>query len=140
MPEWIKKYLVLENDDKTFMIQDVLKASQIIKKQTGQYIPVVLDVHHYNCKNNGEKPNYELIAETWKWTGKKPKIHLSSPKGEGRDFRTHAEYIDFDYAKPIFDELNEADFDADVMMEAPGKDLAVEPLVEWYKNSYLKEE
>ena len=55
----INKYL--ENDDKTYTSAETLKLCKALN------IPMVLDVHHHNCNNNGENINdiWAEIVNTW---------------------------------------------------------------------------
>lgn len=80
LPIYLKKCIVIENDDKIFNINDCLKISKEIN------IPIVLDYHHHNCNNEGNLYSYiEDIFNTWNIT---PKIHFSSPKNKTKkDFR-----------------------------------------------------
>lgn len=48
LPDYLKKSIVIENDDKIFNIKDCLYISNKLN------IPVVLDYHHYTCNNDGE--------------------------------------------------------------------------------------
>ena len=47
-PSRIKERLILENDDKVFTAKDVLRVCEEIE------VPMVVDIHHHNCKNDGE--------------------------------------------------------------------------------------
>ena len=69
----IKDLIVLENDDKSFNIRNVLNICEKLN------IPMVLDYHHFKVNRNNEKiEDYiERIFKTWKET---PKVHFSSPK------------------------------------------------------------
>ena len=49
LPEYIKKCIAVENDDKTYTIIDTLNLCKMLN------IPMVLDYHHYLCNNTGEK-------------------------------------------------------------------------------------
>lgn len=124
-PREITRKIILENDDKTFTAEEVLKICEEVKA------PMVLDVHHHLCNNNGNslEPIIEDIFSTWKGQPLPPKIHFSSPKEGGMD-RKHADFInpkDFiafvELCKPI-------NMDFDVMIEAKQKDLALFKLVE----------
>ena len=90
-PRRIQKRLILENDDKVFTAKDVL---EICKKIN---VPMVLDIHHHNCKNEGEDIGdlLEGIFNTWNNEGLPPKLHFSTPKEYEND-RKHADYIDVD--------------------------------------------
>lgn len=125
LPKCISDKLILENDDKVFTAKDVL---QICKKLN---IPMVLDVHHHICKNEGEniKDLLKDIFETWKYEEFPPKIHFSSPK-EFENDRKHADYIDVnDFINFIETAKEITDIDFDIMIEAKKKDLALEQLV-----------
>ena len=69
-----QKLIVLENDDKSYNIRNVLSLCEKLD------IPMVLDYHHFKVNKNNEKiEDYiERIFNTWK--DDIPKIHFSSPK------------------------------------------------------------
>jgi UV DNA damage endonuclease len=128
---------VLENDDRTYALVDVLPLARRIG------VPVVWDILHHHCQDPEGIPDreaLELALGTWA-EGVCPKIHFSSPrldmterkKKVGRrverklvlpDLRNHADLVD-----PLsFEEFlrnTAAGLDFDVMLEAKGKDLAV---------------
>jgi UV DNA damage endonuclease len=87
-PESIKSKIILENDDKVFNIIDVLHICNELN------IPMVLDVHHYKCNNDGEDLYDHIgdIFETWDKEELPPKIHFSTPKESEFD-RKHSDYI-----------------------------------------------
>jgi UV DNA damage endonuclease len=129
--------LVIENDDRTFALRDVLALSRRIGR------PVVWDILHHHCNDPDRIPDreaLELALATWP-AGVTPKIHYSSPKTAleektrrvGRrverslvlpQLRAHADLID-----PIgfehFLRETAAGLELDVMLEAKAKDLAV---------------
>lgn len=128
-PNEISSKLILENDDKTFNVNEVL----YICKKTN--MPMVLDVHHHLCNNNGELlENYlEEIFNTWSNDILPPKLHFSSPK-EGNKDRKHSEFINpYDFLEFI-DKCRVINKDIDIMIEAKKKDLALYKLVEDIKN------
>ncbi|PLX19741.1 MAG: UV DNA damage repair endonuclease UvsE, partial [Candidatus Muiribacterium halophilum] len=123
LSELAKKMLILENDDKSYNVFDVLEISEKIN------IPVVFDILHHICNTPCKKPyeNLEEIIEkvvnTWK--GDIPIFHLSSRKGNIGC--PHTEFI----RKPDFNKLisimkkvkNYSQFD--IMVEAKAKEKAV---------------
>lgn len=120
LPERISRRLIIENDDKSYNTYDVLKICQNIGR------PMVLDVHHHNCllEPAALKEIIPDIFDTWKNEAFPPKIHFSSPKS-AKDFRNHADYIDFSEFYDFLSIAREAGKDFDVMLEAKAKDLAL---------------
>lgn len=131
--------LVVENDDRTFGLGDVLELS----RRTG--VRVVWDVLHHHCHDPDRIPDAEalrLALATWREG--RPKVHFSSPRTAvaeevrraGRrverriavpPLRAHADLID-----PIaFEQFltgPAAGLDFDVMLEAKAKDVALATL------------
>lgn len=125
-PSRIKERLILENDDKIFSVKDVLYISKVTN------LPMVLDVHHHNCKNEGENISEFIgdVFDTWNQENIVPKIHFSTPREFIND-RKHADYID---AKDFFDFImlakDYSNRDFDVMIEAKKKDIALFKLID----------
>lgn len=111
---------MLENDDKTYTVADVLQISKELS------IPMVVDIHHHNCVNNGESLKELLpeIFDTWKNEYFKPKIHFSSPKASNQ-FRSHADDIDISEFYEFLQIAKYTGKDFDVMIEAKNKDTAL---------------
>jgi len=130
LPQYIRHRIILENDDKSYNALDVLKICQTLN------IPMVFDVHHYQCNNQGEKMIDILpdIFNTWNNEYFKPKIHFSSPKNE-KDYRSHADIIELDEFLNFLDIAKNLGRDFDVMLEAKNKDNALFDLMEKLKNS-----
>ncbi len=132
-----QRRVVVENDDRTYALVDVLELAGRIGR------PVVWDILHHHCHDPAGIPDDEalrLALATWP-AGVRPKIHYSSPRTNveerkrkvGRrverslvfpQLRAHADLID-----PIaFEEFlrrtaRGAAFD--VMLESKAKDLAL---------------
>lgn len=128
-PREVSSKLIIENDDKIFTAKEVLELCKDLS------IPMVLDVHHHICNNNGEKLEDLLgdIFQTWRDEKLPPKVHFSSPREKDQD-RKHADYIE---PKSFIDFLEMAkglNMDFDIMIEAKMKDLALLKLVEDIKN------
>lgn len=129
--------LVVENDDRTFSLRDVLA----LHERTG--LPVVWDVLHHHCHDPDAIPEAEALRAalaTWP-AGVVPKIHYSTPKTaveerrerDGRRVRTryvlpplraHADLVD-PLAFEDFLRGPAARLAFDVMLEAKAKDLAL---------------
>lgn len=124
LPEYIKKSIAVENDDKVYNIKDVLKICQKLN------IPMVLDYHHYICNNEGEKLEEYIqdIVNTWK--NLNPKFHFSSPKSKlKKEFRSHHDYINSDDFINFLNIIKTTDKNADIMLEAKAKDEALFRLI-----------
>ncbi|MFB5283504.1 UV DNA damage repair endonuclease UvsE [Peribacillus sp. Hz7] len=125
LPQQVKAQMTLENDDKTYT---ALETFHICQKEQ---IPLVFDYHHHMA-NLCEVPLTDLLYDvfcTWKHTNVVPKIHISSPKSE-TTFRSHADFVDIEFLKPLFKALQELGQDVDFMIEAKMKDQAMLKLIE----------
>ena len=142
--------LVIENDDRTFGLRDVLE----LHRRTG--LRVVWDILHHHCHDPDGIPDreaLELALATWPGDVV-PKIHYSTPKTAleerkrkvGRktvtewvlpQLRAHADMID-PIAFGQFLRDTAAGLDFDVMLEAKGKDLALLRLREQLEREMAK--
>jgi UV DNA damage endonuclease len=146
LPEAAKRRVVLENDDTSWGVDDILR----IHEATG--IRCIFDHQHHGCINPDGRDAVEAccsVLATWAGRGR-PKIHFSSPRIEDRmisrrDKTTgkrvetaasplasqHADMIDvgvfLPFARAVAQRCgcNENDIPFDVMCEAKSKDLAV---------------
>lgn len=112
-PHEITSKLILENDDKTFTAKETLKLCKTLG------IPMVLDVHHHLCNNNGYNIEEILpdIFDTWKSEVLPPKLHFSSPKDGPKD-RKHADFIDGQHFVEFIETCKPLNKDIDIMIEA----------------------
>lgn len=89
IPEFCRKYIVIENDEFSYNVMDVLQLSEEMN------VPMVLDFFHNEVSHDKVKLTDELlrrIAKTWKTIT--PKFHFSVQlKGERRG--SHGKTIDF---------------------------------------------
>jgi UV DNA damage endonuclease len=118
LPPTVQARLVIENDDTSYSIKDVLDLCKEVKR------PMVLDVHHHYCYNQGEKlEDYlETIFNTWKELKRPPKIHFSSPKSK-KEYKNHSDFIN---VKDFIGFLELAKgYAFDVMIEAKKQDAAL---------------
>lgn len=119
-PAEVKSKIIIENDDKTYTAQETLNLCNELN------LPMVLDVHHHNCNNNGEKI-YELIPKiflTWKNEKLPPKLHFSSPRNGEKD-RKHSDFIDSKDFVAFLENIKPFNTDIDIMLECKEKDLAI---------------
>lgn len=127
LPNYLKKCIAIENDDKVFSVSDVLE----ISKNTG--VPVILDYHHHLC--NKSDFSFEDIFNSF--NNMKVKMHFSSSKNK-KDFRSHNDYINGDDFIDFIKILKKYDRDVDIMIEAKCKDDSLFRLVRYikYKTDY----
>ncbi|WP_455544394.1 UV DNA damage repair endonuclease UvsE [Intestinibacter sp.] len=124
-PKEIQEKLIIENDDKIYTAKETLGLCKELK------VPMVLDVHHHNCNNDGEEL-LDMLADIFAtWEGEKlpPKIHFSSPK-DGEFDRKHADYIDASDFIVFLEKSKAVNIDFDVMLECKEKDIALFKLVD----------
>ncbi|ANX14195.1 UV damage endonuclease UvsE [Fictibacillus arsenicus] len=124
LPSDVKSRMTLENDDKTFTTEETLEVC------VTEGVPLMFDYHHYKA-NPGDTPLEELLprfVQTWKNTGRPPKVHLSSPKDE-KAYRSHHDFVSLDYVLPFFKMVSEFTGELDVMIEAKQKDRAALQLI-----------
>ena len=127
LPIYLRKCIAIENDDKVFNVNDVLKISKVTS------IPIVLDYHHHLCN----KSDFSFVDIFNSWGNRRVKMHFSSPKNK-RDYRSHNEYINGDDFINFIEILKKYDRDIDIMLEAKGKDDSLFRLVRYikYKTDY----
>ncbi len=125
LPDRIRKRIVLENDDRVYTAADVLRLCQEL------HIPMVLDIHHFACNNEGENLGQLLpaIFATWEGSDLPPKIHVSSPKSTDQP-RHHHDFVNPDDLYSFLTLAGQFAPELDVMVEAKQKDLAMFRLVQ----------
>lgn len=129
LPDYLKKSIVIENDDKIYTINDCMEIHNNLN------IPIVLDYHHHIC--NPSDIDFLSIFSTWKNIN--PKIHFSSPKSKlKKEFRSHNDYINSDDFILFLEKIKNLNFDIDIMIEAKKKDEAMFRLIRElkYKTDY----
>ena len=138
LPEVVKRYLVLENCEKCYSVEDLLPICQACN------IPLVYDTHHYTCytilhPDEQQRPIEELIPavlETWKRKGIKPKFHISE-QGAGRCGH-HSDYIET-IPQHVIDIPKKMGISMDLMIEAKMKEQAILRLYKKYgEDGFLK--
>lgn len=120
LPDYLKKCIVIENDDKIYNINDCLNLCEKLN------IPMVLDYHHHICNNNNLNIDkyFNRIFNTWK--DLTPKIHFSSPKNNTKkDFRSHHDYINIQDFISFLEKIKTLNKDIDIMLECKAKDEAL---------------
>jgi UV DNA damage endonuclease len=123
LSEPARRMLILENDDTTYHLDDVLPLCERLG------IPLVFDYFHHLCHHVGDEHDdgltekLERVAATW--GGRVPKLHLSSARPDGPP-TAHADYVrpeDLDAFVEVMDAVG-GDEPYDLMLEAKAKERA----------------
>ncbi|MBZ5749956.1 UV DNA damage repair endonuclease UvsE [Metabacillus rhizolycopersici] len=125
LPNEIKRHMTLENDDKTYDVEETLITCE------KENIPMILDYHHYMANQGGvDLPLYlQRIFNTWNVCHTVPKVHLSSPKSD-QAYRSHADFVSIEFVLPFLKMAKVLNQDFDIMIEAKQKNLAMHRLIE----------
>ena len=130
LPQGVKDRLVLENDDVSWSVHDLLPICEELN------IPMVLDFHHHNIIFDADKIRegtkdiidlFPRIIATWRRKNITPKMHYSEPTPSaitGRQRRKH---------NPRVATMPPCPPDMDLMIEAKDKEQAVFELMRTFK-------
>jgi len=113
----IHRRLVIENDERRYSAADCLA----IHERTG--IPVLFDVFHHSCNNDGESLGDVLtsVGKTWSSRDGLPMVDYSSQHPEKRPC-SHAEHIDTGDFSAFLVQSQPHDFD--IMLEIKDKEAS----------------
>lgn len=134
LPKNVQERIAIENCEKCYTVDDCLKISEILN------IPVIFDIHHYNCyellhpkeKQVSLEEVLKKVFKTWERRGLKPYCHISE-QGSGK-VGHHSDYI-----SELPDCFLNADREFTLDVEAKMKEKAIMRLVELYKTETLYE-
>ena len=119
LPERVRRRLVIENDDRSYNISDVLASSARAN------IPVVFDnLHHLANPPDRSIPQEEWItacASTWGKLDGRQKIHYSQ-QDPCRQPGSHSSTINIDGFMQFYEKLSGSD--TDIMLEVKDKNLS----------------
>lgn len=135
LDESVKKRLVVENDDKSYNISDVLSIGKALN------IPVIFDnLHNKINQNDDEKDDFYWINEcrkTWNEKDGKQKIHYSQ-QNPTKKTGSHSETICINEFMNFYNNLKRNDID--IMLEVKDKNLsAIKCINCTSKNKSIKE-
>jgi UV DNA damage endonuclease len=136
LPVEIKRRLVIENDERSYGIGDILELSRRVAG-VGEYkIPIVFDYFHYKCfeaLHPGEQPRITEVMQSIvdSWHGRPIKMHISEQRPDSHT-GTHADYVRT-IPKVLLDFPKLFGMDLYLMVEAKQKEAAVEVLRKKYK-------
>ncbi|MFD0769473.1 UV DNA damage repair endonuclease UvsE [Bacillus sp. CGMCC 1.60114] len=120
VPVGIQRMIMLENDDTTFSLKEVLYLGEKLG------IPVAFDLHHHMVNHDfGEwETDWERVVRTWEQSPLPIKMHISSPR-EGNDPRAHADFIDSNQFSSFLQHIKGSVSEIHCMIEAKQKDEAL---------------
>jgi UV DNA damage endonuclease len=117
----VLRYLALENDERLWTVADIVQTACSLG------VPAITDAFHHGLNPGGlalrEALDHSL--PTWEMRDARPKIHLSSQDPE-KQAGAHAYSVDLEDWHALPAALDGRD--ADVMVEAKGKEQALVPL------------
>ncbi|MCG6918165.1 MAG: UV DNA damage repair endonuclease UvsE [Deltaproteobacteria bacterium] len=113
----LKSRLVIENDDRSYSLEDCLAVHHKIG------IPIIFDVFHHQCLNNGEtlRQALELSGNTWTKADGIPMVDYSSQQ-RGQRSGSHAKTLNPEMFKKFLHEASGLDFD--LMLEIKDKETS----------------
>jgi UV DNA damage endonuclease len=119
--EEVLRYLALENDERIWTAEEVVSAARALG------VPAITDTLHHDLNPGGRTLGeaFDLSLPTWEARGVRPKLHLSS-QDPAKQSGAHAFAIETSDWRALLDALGGRE--ADVMVEAKGKEQALIPL------------
>ena len=117
----ILRYLALENDERVWTVAEVVRTAESLG------IPAITDAFHHDLNPGGLtlKEALDLSLPTWAARGVRPKLHLSS-QDPAKQAGAHAYSVDSRDWQALLGALGGRE--ADVMVEAKGKEHALVPM------------
>jgi len=117
----ILRYLTLENDERVWPVVEIVQTARSLG------VPALADAFHHGLNPGGLtlREALDLSLPTWKVRTARPKVHLSSQDSH-KQAGAHAYSVDLGDWYALLDALGGRE--ADVMIEAKGKEEALVPL------------
>jgi UV DNA damage endonuclease len=117
----VLKYLALENDERIWAVREIVETASLLG------VPAITDAFHHGLNPGGLtlEEALDLSLPTWEAREGRPKLHLSSQDPE-KQLGAHAYSVDLVDWYTLVDALRGRE--ADVMVEAKGKEHALVPL------------
>ncbi|MGF1470448.1 MAG: UV DNA damage repair endonuclease UvsE [Rubrobacteraceae bacterium] len=117
----VLRYLALENDERVWAVPEVVETARDLD------IPAIVDTLHHDLNPAGLtlREALDLSLPTWETRDARPKVHISSQNPEKQP-GAHAYAIDAADWNSLTEALGSRE--ADVMVEAKGKEQALIPL------------
>ncbi|WP_046180178.1 UV DNA damage repair endonuclease UvsE [Domibacillus tundrae] len=135
IPVSLQRMIMLENDDKTFTVNDTLYLCEKLG------IPAVFDYQHHMANHEKKEwweEEWPRVVKTWESSKLPVKVHMSSPKSE-KEFRAHADFIDVNEFLSFLHHVKGSVPQIDVMIEAKRKDDALFALARALKKAGIEQ-
>lgn len=130
VPQAIQNMVILENDDKSFDMQDCLYLCEKLG------LPMVFDYHHHLANHSDQDwiNDWNRVVDTWRYSSHPIKMHISSPK-DNKQFRSHSDFIEPEMFLDFLRGIDGSVPEMDCMIEAKKKDQALFQLMHDLKSS-----
>jgi UV DNA damage endonuclease len=115
----VLRYLALENDERVWTVQEIVATADDLG------VPAIADAFHHGLNPGGLTLEEALDLSLPTWDGRRPKLHLSS-QDPTKQAGAHAYQVDVEDWGTLVRALGGRE--ADVMIEAKGKELALAAL------------
>jgi UV DNA damage endonuclease len=115
----VLRYLALENDERVWTVQEIVAAADELG------VPAIADAFHHGLNPGDLTLEEALDLSLPTWDGRRPKLHLSS-QDPTKQPGAHAYLVDVEDWEALVRALGGRE--ADVMIEAKGKELALAAL------------
>jgi UV DNA damage endonuclease len=115
----VLRYLALENDERVWTVQEIVATADELG------VPAIADAFHHGLNPGGLTLEEALDLSLPTWDGRRPKLHLSS-QDPTKQAGAHAYQVDVEDWGTLVRALGGRE--ADVMIEAKGKELALAAL------------
>jgi UV DNA damage endonuclease len=128
----VLRYLALENDERVWNVGDIVETARALG------VPAITDAFHHGLNPGGlTLPEaLDLSGPTWRGDRGRPKLHLSSQDPEKQP-GAHAYSVEERDWEALVEALDGRE--ADVMVEAKGKEYALAPLLAEEVGSHARE-
>lgn len=125
LPQRIQRRIVLENDDRTYTVDDLLPLCLDLN------IPLLFDTFHYELNHTNESLRIQMVSivRTWRKRKWRLKLHISEQDPHSNHKGSHSQLVE-EIPKYVFQLAKQVPLD--LMVEAKGKEKAVMHLREKY--------
>ena len=131
LPQKIQNSILLENDDKSYTFDDVMK----IARETN--VLPLFDFHHHRCNSSKNlEDNLREMINMWDKRGRGVKVHLSTGKNSPIDV-SHADYVEKEDLKNLIELFKSLKYRKTlwIMLECKKKEKSIEKLREEWNRS-----